>query len=315
MVVLQRPKYAYFEGKVRPWEEAVLHVGSEAVYRGINVFEGLKAYWQPDGSMGIVAMRRHFHRLQQSAKLLHVPFEHTFEQFDDAVHSIIKALCVPDQDIWIRATVFLVEGHWGEDQRSDLVLTAYLTPQTTPKPIKLGISSWRRATDLMLPARIKTASNYQPARLARIEGRARGCSEMILLNTYDRVAEAGGSCVLMVRDGVVITPPHSEGSLESITVDLIEALAKDLSIPFVRRPVDRTELYIADELALAGTLAELTPVASCEDSVVTPKLNLLKQLSDRYFDAVRGHDPHPSVELSKRMYRKPARQEAELAAR
>jgi branched-chain amino acid aminotransferase len=302
MVVLQRPKFAYYDGDVRPWDGAVIHVSSEGLYRGLNVFEGLKAHWQPDGTMGIIANRAHYARLCRSAKLLHIPFEHSFEQFDDAVHKLIAALCVPEKDIWIRATVYLIEGLWGENQRSDLILTAFLTPKEMPEPIKVGVSTWRRATDTMLPARIKTSSNYQVARLARIEGRPRGYSEMILLNNSERVAEAGGACVLIVRDGKVITPPASEGALESITVDIVEALAHEQGIAFERRPIDRTELYIADEMALAGTLAELTPVSSIDGYDMVSKLGLLDKLAHRYHQAVTGTHPHAITDLSTRRY-------------
>jgi|HigsolmetaAR202D_1030399.scaffolds.fasta_scaffold01168_6 Branched-chain amino acid aminotransferase/4-amino-4-deoxychorismate lyase len=302
MVQLQRPKYAYYQGAVRPWEGAVIHAGAEGTYRGINVFEGLKAYWQPDGSMGIVAVPRHYERLQRSARLLHIPFEMSYEEFENALHSLIEPLCVPDQDIWVRATLYLVDGLWGEDQVSDLYCTAFLTPKDPPKPIRMGVSTWRRATDNMLPARIKTSTNYQVARLARIEGRSRGYSDMILLNSQDRVAESGVACVLMARNGRVVTPPATEGALESITVDIVEALAKDLGIPFERRPIDRTELYIADEICLAGTLAELQPVLSVDGHECLGRTNFLTTLAERYRNAVKGIDPHPVVDLSCRKY-------------
>jgi branched-chain amino acid aminotransferase len=125
---------------------------------------------------------------------------------------------------------------------------------------------------------------------------------MIQLNNYDRVAEAGGACILMVRGGKVFTPPASEGTLESITVDIVEALAAELKIPFERRPIERTELYIADEMSLAGTLAELTPVESVDDRPLISRLDLLRKLALRYHAAVTGRDPHPSTDLSLRRY-------------
>lgn len=306
MVQLQTPKYAYYRGAVRPWEGAVIHAGDEGTYRGINVFEGLKGYWQPDGSMGIVAVPRHYARLRRSAQLLHIPFEMTLEQFDAALHSLVEPLCVPDQEIWVRATLYLTRGLWGQDQESDLILTAFLTGLDPPKPVRLGVTAWKRATDLMLPARIKTSTNYQAARLARIEGRTRGYSDMIMLNNQDRVAESGVACVLVVRDGRIFTPPASEGVLESITVDILETMAHELKFPFERRPIDRSELYIADEISLAGTLAELTPVLSVEDHACTQSTDLLKQLSERYFAAARGTRPHPALDLSCRRYDQPA---------
>jgi branched-chain amino acid aminotransferase len=302
MVQLQRPKYAYYQGKVRPWEGATLHVGCQGVYLGLNVFEGLKGYWQPDGAMGVLAVPRHFERLQRSAKLLHFPFDMALQEFEDAIHNIVESLCVPEQDIWIRATLYIVEGFWGEDQKTDLFLTAFLSPKHAPAPIRVGVSTWRRATDVMLPARVKTSTNYQVARLAKIEGRPRGYSEMVILNNSDRVAEAAGSCLLMARNGKVVTPPASEGALESITVDIVEALAKDLSIPFERRPVDRSELYIADELALAGTLSEVTPILSVDGNECSGRTALLTTLLERYRDAVKGLVPHASADLSQRKY-------------
>ena len=302
MAALQKPKYAYYQGAVRSWDDCVLHVSSEAVFRGLNVFEGLKAYWQPDDSMGVVALRRHFERFGRSAEILYMPFEWTFEEFEDAVHALIESLCVREQDIWIRATLYMVEGHWGQDQKTDLVLQAFLMPKERPEPIKIGVSTWRRAADTMLPARIKTSTNYQVARLAKIEGRSRGYSEMIILNNFDRVAETGGSCVLMARDGKISTPPASEGNLESITVDIVEALAGDLDIPFERRPIDRTELYTCDEIALAGTLAEIIQVESVDEHECSNKTDLLRQLADAYWDAVTGVKPHASVDPSCRRY-------------
>jgi len=120
---------------------------------------------------------------------------------------------------------------------------------------------------------------------------------MILLNESGRVAESTGSCLLMVRKGTVYTPPASEGALESITVDIMEALAQSMGVPFVRRPIDRTELLVADEIALCGTLAEVVPVKAIEGLTLSEP-HLLKTLQARYYDAVRGVRPHPAVELT-----------------
>jgi branched-chain amino acid aminotransferase len=194
----------------------------------------------------------------------------------------------------------MIEGHWGENQRTDLCLQAFQAPKERPTPVKLGISTWVRADDNMIPARIKTSSNYQVARLAKIEGRSRGFSEMVLLNSSGRVAETGGSCVLIVRDGKVATPPASEGSLESITLDLIESLAHENEIPFVRRPIDRTELHIADEIAIVGTLAEVNAVTGVDGYSVSGRTDLLTRLADLYFECVTTNKP--LAELSCRMH-------------
>lgn len=298
MAKLQKPKFVYMGGQLRPWEEASLHVGCEAAIRGLNVFEGLKGYWQPDGNFGIVRLRRHYDRLRRSARLLQIPFDQTYEEFAKAIELLVGALVEPGRDMWVRATLFVTEGHWGEDTGADLVLTAYHQDQHLPESINLGVSTWRRSADVALPARVKTGTNYQVARLARIEGRLRGCQDMVLLNPWGRVAEGTASCILIVRDGVVFTPPATEGALESITVDIIEQLAQSLGIKFERRPIDRTELLVADEIGLCGTLHELPVAKSIEHLTLSESSPILRVLQTRYLDAVRGVVPHSTVELA-----------------
>jgi len=299
MIQLQKPQWAYFGGEIRPWEEAVLHISTEAVNRGLNVFEGLKGYWQHDGSrFGIVAMPSHFTRLQRSARLLYIPFDMPYEKFESACHELVRRLYTKDRDMWIRATLFVVEGHWGEGTVSDLFLTAYHQEKKRPPAIDIGISTWQRANDVTLPPTIKTSTNYQVARLARIEGRSRGFSEMILLNQWGRVAEATGSCVLMVRKGQVITSPISEGRLDSITVQIVVHICRALGIEFTERPIDRTEIYVADELCLAGTLAELVPVRRVDEFVLPSETPTLDAVADRFWQVVRGSQPLDGIDLS-----------------
>ncbi len=297
-VQLQKPDWVFFAGKVRPWEEAVLHVSSEAVVRGLNVFEGLKGYWQQDGRLGFVHLERHYIRLTQSANLLHIPVTFSYDEFENACFDLTRALYRPDKDLYIRATLLVVEGHYGEGTRADLVLTGYQQEKEPPEPITTGVSTWRRAPDVAMPPRIKTGVNYQVARLARIEGRSRGYEDMILLNESGRVAESTGACVLVVRGGTVYTPTSSEGVLESITLDVLCELGDSLGIKFVRRPIERSELYIADEVGLTGTLAEITLVRSIDDRPLPEETPLLSMLAKRYRDAVKGVDPHPAAELA-----------------
>jgi branched-chain amino acid aminotransferase len=298
MAKLQRPDLAYMNGKLIPWDEAVLHVGCEAVTRGLNVFEGLKGYWHHNERFGIVFLEKHYRRLLRSAKLLHIPCPWTYQEFEKAIFELMGALLKKEKDMWIRTTLYVTEGYWGEGTKADLVMTAYHQDKILPEAINLGVSTWMRATDAMLPARIKTSTNYQVGRLARIEGRARDMQDMILLNQYGRVSESTGSCVLVVRDGKIYTPPASEGALESITLDFVESLAKSLDIPFVRRPVDRTEVLIADELAICGTLAELVPVKKIEDNDINPDGPVLSTIRNKFFNVVRGEEKHKDFEVT-----------------
>jgi branched-chain amino acid aminotransferase len=265
----------------------------------VNVFEGLKGYWFEDGSnFGIVAMRRHYDRLQRSARLLYIPCTFDFSEFENACHELVNRLLSPDRDMWVRATLFAVEGYWGEETKADLVLTAYHQDKRRPAPIDVAVSTWQRSSDLTISPRIKTGANYHIGRLARIEGRRKGCSEMILLNQWGRVAEATGACVLMVRDGQVVTPPPTEGNLESITVQIVRQICRTLRIPFIERPIDRTELCIADEMALAGTLAEIVKIRRIDDLELPAESPILDAVSDRFWGAIRGVEPHEAIDLS-----------------
>jgi branched-chain amino acid aminotransferase len=296
---LQQPRWVYFRGAVRPWEEATLHVSTEAVTRGLNVFEGLKGYWQAnENTFGIVELRRHYERLTRSAKLLHIPVPVAYDEFRNACAKLVRALYEPDKDMWIRATLYVVEGHWGEGTVADLILTAYHQKKQPPIPVSVGVSTWQRSSDISLSPRIKTSTNYQVARLARIEGRGRGFAEMILLNQHGRVAEATGACVLLVREGCVISPPASEGRLESVTVEIVQKICHSLAIPFIERPVDRTELHIADEICLVGTVAELTQITQVDDYRLPANSPVTDRIAQTFWDAVRGVAPHPEIELT-----------------
>jgi branched-chain amino acid aminotransferase len=299
MVELQTPKYVWMDGNLRPWSDAVVHVDSETVKRGLSIFEGVKGYWGGDGVFRFVQLESHYKRLKQSAQLIHLPFDVSFEEFQNAIFELVGAMIRPNKDMWIRPTLYGLEGHWGRGTVSNLVYTAFQEDQVgEPKPIDIGVSTWKRGADLSQPARIKASPNYQVSRLARIEGHRAGYDDMILLNQEGRVAEATGSCVLIVRDGVVSTPSPTEGALESITVSIIEKIADIQGVPFRRRPVDRTELMIADEMALCGTLAEILPVGAIAGNNVPYPTQLLKAIRETYLDIVRGKTVVEEVKLT-----------------
>src|SRR5262245_24944627 len=299
MAKLQRPPFVYMNKRFVAWEDATIHVGSEALIRGISVFEGIKAYWNHDESqLAMLALRGHYERLRRSAALQYLPFEVNFDEFQEACRGLVRKLMTRGKDQWLRPTVFAVDGHWGEFTQTDLVITSYHQDKKRPEPFDVGVSTWQRPSDTALPARIKSAANYQIGRLARIEGRRQGFADMILLNPAGRVAEATGSCVLMVRGERIITPPHYEGCLESITVDIVEALCKTLGIDFLRRPIERTELAVADGVCLAGTLMELGRVRNLEGRPLPIASPVLERVADEFWACVRGEKRHPAIELT-----------------
>lgn len=296
---LQRPPYVFMNGRITPWDEATIHVASEAALRAASVFEGIKGYWRHDGSeFAWLALREHFDRLQRSARLLHLPFSMPYGEFEAACASLANKLLSKERDLWLRTTLFAVEGHWGENTATDLVITGYQLDKKRPEAIDIGVSTWQRPTDAALSARIKSTANYQIGRLARIEGRAQNFSDMILLNQHGRVAEASGSCVVLARDGALITPTAAEGCLESITVDIIRKMSATLDIAFERRPVDRTELYVADEMCLAGTLAELIRVRRIQSYALPDRAPLIERVANEFWDCVRGVRAHAGIVLT-----------------
>lgn len=295
---LQRPPFVFMGGRITPWDEAKIHVGAEALTRGISVFEGIKGYWNFDGSaLRLLAMREHYERLVRSAALQHLPFEWDYPRFFQACAALVRELRRPERDLWVRATLLSIDGQWGENTTTDLVITSYHQEPKRPEPLDVGVSTWRKPDDASMPARIKSAANYQLGRMARIEGRRQGFADMIVLNGAGRVAEASASAVLMVRRGVLCTPPASEGCLESITVDLVEALARSLDVPFERRPIERSELLVCDEACLAGTLMELAPIRSVEGRALPERAPVLEKVADAFWACVRGEREHPAVRL------------------
>jgi branched-chain amino acid aminotransferase len=186
-----------------------------------------------------------------------------YDEFEGACFELTRALYRQDKDLYIRATLFVVEGHYGANTRADLVLTGYQQEKEPPAPITMGVSTWRRAPDVSLPPRIKTGANYQVARLARIEGRSRGYEDMILLNQSSRVAESTAACAHGARPPRV-HPATLGGAMESITADVLTEIGASLGIDFV--PPDRADrAYIADELGLTGTLTEITLVPALDE--------------------------------------------------
>jgi len=152
MVKLQQPAFVFMNGNLVPWDDARLHVSTPALTRGLRVLEGIKGYWRHDEShLALVALRPHYERLQRSAMLQHLPFSMGYPAFTEACFAIVRRLLSQDRDLWIRPTLFAVEGHWGVNTVTDLVITCYNQDKKVPDPISLGVSTWQRPLDAALP--------------------------------------------------------------------------------------------------------------------------------------------------------------------
>ncbi len=284
---LQSPPWALVNGELVAYDDVRIHIGAEALTRALSVFEGVKGYWNSAGTeFAIRTPRAHYDRLCRSAKLLHIPITFSYEDYVNGLAELGRRLLVPERDLWFRTTLYVTQGHWGEETAADLVVTAFTQQKHDPEPMRLGVTTWRRAGDVALPSRVKSSANYVIGRLARIDVRRLGYDDAILLNESGRVAEATGACVVTAtRDGVA-SPPTSEGCLDSITVATIAEVCRDLGVPFERRPLDRTELLTADECGLAGTITELTLVEEI-DGYHYERAGVLSRVRQRYLDVMR----------------------------
>ncbi len=294
---LQSPPWALVNGELVHYEDVKIHISAEALTRALSVFEGVKGYWDTANDVfAIRSPRRHYDRLCRSAKLLHIPIRFSYEKYLAGFATLGRELLAPDRDLWFRTSLYVTEGHWGEGTVADLIVTGFTQCKHDPDPMRLGVSTWRRGGDVTLPARVKSSANYLVGRVARIEARRLGYDEAILLNDAGRVAETTGACVLIVDKDGIVTPPTSEGCLDSITVDAMEEVSRDLGISFARRPIDRTELLSARECGVTGTITELTLVEEV-DGFSFDQSGLLAQVRRRYLEVMRGDAVLPGTDL------------------
>lgn len=295
------PRYAWLNGRVVPWHECVLHARSQGAFWGATVFEGIRAYWCPERQNILgYKMDRHLVRLWQSMKSLHMRIDYTAEQLVQACADLVRANEF-ETDLHICVAPYFGLGP-GLDplaytEETGVHITAVAIPAPPPdRCVDAKVSTWRRISDESMPPRIKTGANYHNSRLAQHEAIRDGYQTAVLLNSRGTVAEAPGSCVVMVRNGELVTPPGSSGVLEGITVDTVERLAgEELGMRLVRREIDRSELYVADELFLCGTLSELLPIRSVDRIEVGDGGigQVTRTLKHAYGELVHGRAGHP----------------------
>ncbi len=294
------PDYLWLDGHITPWKEATVHV-TQLGWAGVSsVFEGIKAYRNPDtGALYVFRLDEHLARFADSMKMMRMNPAFPPGQLKGATLELLKANKAKD-DTYIRPLAFFGEGFYcfasPEEVKTHIFISTepfecYLRPDYQ---IDCCVSSWTRIADNVMPARVKAVPNYQNSRFASLEARLNGYDDAIMLNERGKVAEAPGACLMLVRGGTVITSSVTSGILESITrLTLIQLLRETLKIEVVEREVDRTELYIADEAFLCGTMAEVSPIASTDrlpvgEGKVGP---ITAKVRDLYHNVVRGLDP------------------------
>lgn len=287
---------AYFEGKFVPIEDANLNVMTHAFNYGSAVFEGIRGNWNPaHEELYLFKVREHIDRLVQSARILRMNGTYDADEISNLVVELARR-CDYKEDMYIRPMVYksgLDIGpaiHSVEDKLLIYVrpLGDYLDPNAGATVMT---SSWRRVDDTSIPARAKVSGLYVNNGLATSEAKQNGMTEAIMLNQDGHVSEGAGENLVMIRNGVLISPPQSDNILEGITLDTALFLASEkLNLPVERRTIDRSELYIADELFMTGTAAHVTPVTEVDRVPVgngQPGV-ISRKLQKLFFDAITG---------------------------
>jgi branched-chain amino acid aminotransferase len=290
------PGFGWLNGEIVPFDQCVVHVRTQGAFWGANVFEGLRGYWLPDEQqMSIFRLDDHLKRLRRSMKSLHMPVTYSDEDIRQACIDLVRANDFRE-DVHLCVVAYFGFGRnldpLNHTEDTGLHVTSTPAPRSRgySEGLRASISSWRRISDDSMPPRIKTGANYHNSRLAHHEAIRNGFDTTFLLNQRGSVAEAPGSCIAMVRDNRIVTPPGTSGVLEGITVATVEELALQRGWRLERREIDRTELYAADEVFVCGTLAEIQPVVQIDrvpvgNGVPGPVTRTLQQL---YEAAVRA---------------------------
>lgn len=293
------PAYLWRTGELVPWNEAMVHISMVGWPAIGAVFEGIRGYWNADqNQLYIFRLNEHLARLGLSMKMMRMQPSLTAAQIKAGLLETVRANEMRE-DTYIQPLAFTSGAVWGSRTGSDMVPEIVITTRPSAsdllsgKTSTAGITSWTRISDNVLPPRIKALPNYANSRLASHEAQRNGYNQPIFLNTAGKVAEGPGSCLFMVRDGVAVTPPTTASILESITRASIIQLLNDLGVPVQEREMERTELYIADEIFFCGTAMEVHGVTQVDgyqvgEGTLGP---IVTRLERQYHDTVRGMDP------------------------
>jgi branched-chain amino acid aminotransferase len=285
----------WMNGEFVAWEDAKVHVLTHGLHYGTGVFEGIRCY---DTEIGPAVFRHqdHIDRLYKSAELYYMPIPYTPEQIRQATLELIGKNGM--RSCYIRPIAYRGYGTMGLfplDAPVDVTIAvwewgAYLGDEGTRNGIRAKVSSWRRISNDSLIPHAKASGQYLNSILAKIESHKAGYEEAILLDDHGFVCEGSGENIYAVRDGVIITPPQTAGILDGINRKAIIQIARDLGFEVVERDIARAELYLAEEVFLTGTAAELVPVREVDDHAVgTGKPGeITKAVQTAFHDALYG---------------------------
>ncbi len=289
--------WAFLDGKYVPVRDAKVSVMTHAFNYGTGVFEGIRAYWNADhGQLYALHLREHYERFHRSCRIMRLDIAYGVDELVEITVEVLRRSAYRE-DAYVRPIAFHSSELIGVRLHDlETSLTVFTVPFGTyidiDRGISCGVSSWRRTDDNAIPSRSKITGSYVNAALAKTEAQEAGYDEAIVLTHDGHVSEGSAENLFMVRGGVLVTPPVTDNILEGIVRASLLRIAADLGIPTQVRSIDRSELYVCDELLLCGTGAQVSPVISVDhravgDGAVGP---VTSRLSAVYYDAVHGRD-------------------------
>lgn len=291
-------KYAYFKGQLVPFDQAKVSVMTHALNYGTGIFEGIRAYYNSNSKqLNVVFLKEHYQRLLSNAKIFWMKVPESIDQLCQITVDLLKKEKY-QEDVYIRPLLYKSSEKIGISLKGiEDSLAIFCVPfgdyLDTQKGIRVTVSSWRRIEDNASPARAKLTGTYTGPALAKTEALLNGYDEALVLTESGHVCEGSAENLFIVRGQTVITPPVTENILEGITRKaVIQLIREELQLEVLERPIDRTELYVCDEIFFSGTGAQVSGVTEVDHREVGKGQvgPVTQKLSKIYFDAVRGEN-------------------------
>ncbi len=290
-------KYAFFEGDIVPFENAKVSIATHALQYGTGCFAGIRGYLDRDGkSINIFRLPDHTRRLVQSGLIIRADLPYGPDDIGQIIVDLVKKNA-PTQNVYIRPFIYKAgldltpKLHGIKDE-----LAIYMMPLgdylDVSNPIKMGVSSWQRIEDDIIPSRAKITGGYINSSLAKDEAAEAGYDDAIMLNRDGKVAEASGANLFIVRNGALITAPITADILEGITRRSLVEFAREAGVTVEERQIDRSELYISEEVFLCGTGVQIAAVGKIDGRTIGngKRGPITEMLQNTFFSLVRGED-------------------------
>jgi len=297
-MAMQKSKYIWMDGKLVAWDDAQVHVLSHGLHYGLGVFEGIRAYQRADGRSAIFRLQEHMQRFVDSARLVTLPLQYTRAELEAAV---VETCAVNGlRSCYIRPIAFSGYGALGVGTLDNPTVVsiavwpwgAYLGDDGLANGCRIKTSSFTRPHINSQLHKGKVVGHYVNSILAKREAQADGYEEALLLDAQGYVSEASGENVFAVRNNVLYTPNFGGPQLGGITRDTVMTIAAEAGLAVKEEPITRDVLYLADEVFMVGTAAEVTPVREIDRRTIGAGKRgpVTKLIQERYFDIVKGAD-------------------------